>query len=104
MEKELVKRLESAVARLEMVAAGSQSSISSRDLVDGPLDPSISALSDLIENSVSKLISAAEKIGGKVLEATKVVEEAFLVEKDLLIKAKKCQVISRCLPLSINKI
>lgn len=91
MEKELVKRLESAVARLEVLATGSQPSICSRDFSDGPLDPSISALSDLIENSVGKVISAAEKIGGRVLEATKVVEKAFLVHKDLLIKAKKCQ-------------
>ncbi|XP_038990052.1 cyclase-associated protein 1-like isoform X1 [Phoenix dactylifera] len=93
MEKELVERLEAAVARLEVhAAAGSRSSVPSIDL-DGAafLDPAISAFDDLMSGSLARVSAAAGKIGGKVLEATKIVEEAFAVQKDLLVKAKQCE-------------
>ncbi|XP_038990048.1 cyclase-associated protein 1 isoform X4 [Phoenix dactylifera] len=95
MEKELVERLEAAVARLEVhAAAGSRSSVPSIDL-DGAafLDPAISAFDDLMSGSLARVSAAAGKIGGKVLEATKIVEEAFAVQKDLLVKAKQCEVL-----------
>jgi len=101
MEEELANRLESAVSRLEALSAGSHPSISSRDLSDGPMDSSISAFSDLIDNYLGKVITVAAKIGGKVLDATKVVEEAFLVQKDLLSKARKYQVVLYLIPFSL---
>ncbi|XP_073105312.1 cyclase-associated protein 1 isoform X2 [Elaeis guineensis] len=93
MEKELVERLETAVANLEVLAAArSRSAVPSIDL-DGAvaLDPAISAFDDLMSGSLARVSAAAGKIGGKVLEATKIVEEAFTVQKDLLVKAKQCQ-------------
>ncbi|XP_072973555.1 cyclase-associated protein 1-like [Typha angustifolia] len=94
MEKELVERLEAAVARLEKaVAAGSQPSIAARDVPGEalPVDPAISAFDELVERFIGRVSAAAGKIGGKVLEATEILEEAFAVEKDLLVKAKQSQ-------------
>ncbi|KAJ0981909.1 hypothetical protein J5N97_010164 [Dioscorea zingiberensis] len=93
MEKDLVARLETAVARLEALAvAGSHAAISSSGVTDAPsLDPAISAFDELVAKFLGRVSAAADKIGGKVLEATKILEEAFAVEKDLLIKAKQSQ-------------
>ncbi|PKA51365.1 hypothetical protein AXF42_Ash002730 [Apostasia shenzhenica] len=92
MEKGLVERLEAAVTRLETLAVGPQPLVSSRDLLDGQLlDPSIDAFDGLVGNFLKKLVAAAEKIGGQVLEATKILEQAFAVEKELLVKAKQTQ-------------
>lgn len=92
MEKELVERLEFAVSRLEALTAGTQSSIISADISDGLSDPTVTAFSNLIDTYIGKLVSIAEKIGGQVLELSLIIQEAFLVQKDLLIKAKKCQI------------
>ncbi|KAJ3697672.1 hypothetical protein LUZ61_001377 [Rhynchospora tenuis] len=95
MEKALVERLEAAVARLEAAIASGSISASERAL-DGDLpaaatDPAILAFDELVEGPLRRVVAAAEKIGGKVLETTKVLEEAFEVEKSLLIKAKQSQ-------------
>nr|CAD1818275.1 unnamed protein product [Ananas comosus var. bracteatus] len=98
MEAALVERLEAAVTRLEAALASSSSSAAAaaaaaRDLPAeaAPADPAIAAFDDLVGGPLRRVSAAAEKIGGKVLEATKILEEAFAAEKDLLIKAKKCQ-------------
>ncbi|KAJ6827121.1 cyclase-associated protein 1-like [Iris pallida] len=98
MEKDLVARLEAAVARLESLsAAGSKPPSSARDLpsaaaaVDLPTDPSIVAFDELVEKSLARVSSAAYKIGGKVLEATKILKEAFAAEKELLVRARLSQ-------------
>lgn len=92
MEKSLVERLEAAVARLESLPLGSQAAISSRDLaVDSASDPAIVAFDELVEKSLGRVSAAAEKIGGQVLVATKILAEAFAVERDLIVKAKRCQ-------------
>ncbi|KAG0472003.1 hypothetical protein HPP92_016549 [Vanilla planifolia] len=92
MEEELIERLEAAVSRLESLSAGSRPSVSTRELLDGqPLDPAMNAFDELVENFLKKVVIAAENIGGHVLEATKVMEHAFLVEKELLMKAKHSQ-------------
>ncbi|XP_020276905.1 cyclase-associated protein 1-like [Asparagus officinalis] len=92
MEKSLIERLEAAVARLESLPLGSQPAISSRDLSgDSPSDPAVIAFDELAEKSLGRVLSAAEKIGGQVLEATKILQEAFAAERDLLVKAKQCQ-------------
>lgn len=82
------------MARLEVLsAAGSRSAVPSIDLDDAAtIDPAILAFDDLMSGSLARVSAAAGKIGGKVLEATKIVEEAFTVQKDLLVKAKQCQV------------
>uniref|UniRef100_A0A1D1YIX5 Adenylyl cyclase-associated protein n=1 Tax=Anthurium amnicola TaxID=1678845 RepID=A0A1D1YIX5_9ARAE len=92
MEKELVERLEAAVARLEALSAGSHPSAAAAPGVptdEAPADPAIKAFDELRERSLGKLSAAGERIGGQVLDATKVVVEAFSVQKDLLIKAKQ---------------
>ncbi|KAK9988086.1 hypothetical protein SO802_028325 [Lithocarpus litseifolius] len=95
MEEKLVARLESAVARLESLSTG----FGSRGLpafdVDttaaASSDPSILAFDALISQYMGRVSSAAEKIGGQVLEVTNVLQEAFNVQKELLIKAKQTQ-------------
>ncbi|VFQ71854.1 unnamed protein product [Cuscuta campestris] len=52
-------------------------------------DPSIIAFEDLISQCVRRLCSAADKIGGIVLDVTKVVKDAFSSQKELLIKIKE---------------
>lgn len=90
-----MERLEAAVVRLEAAIASGSISASAREL-DGDLmaatDPAILAFDELVDGPLRRVLTAAEKIGGKVLEATKILEEAFGVEKGLLIKAKQSQV------------
>ncbi|KAH0462731.1 hypothetical protein IEQ34_010306 [Dendrobium chrysotoxum] len=92
MEMGLVERLEAAVRRLEALAVGSQPVVSDRDLAnDLSLDPAIKAFDEFLDSSLRRVVLAAEKIGGETLEVTKVLEQAFLVEKELLIQAKQTQ-------------
>uniref|UniRef100_A0ACD5X6D9 Uncharacterized protein n=1 Tax=Avena sativa TaxID=4498 RepID=A0ACD5X6D9_AVESA len=93
MEKALVERLEAAVARLEAAASGASLSSAPRDLGDVPAasDPAIVAYDEFVAGAFGRLNAAADKIGGKVLEATNVLAEAFAVAKDLLVQAKQLQ-------------
>ncbi|XXG81382.1 hypothetical protein AAC387_Pa09g2032 [Persea americana] len=91
MEEKLVQRLEAAVSRLEALSAGFRPSASPEDAPDAALDPSIAGFDDLMQKYVGRVSAAAEKIGGKVLEVTKILEEAFSVQKDLLVKVKRSQ-------------
>ncbi|KAG6533751.1 hypothetical protein ZIOFF_007626 [Zingiber officinale] len=93
MEKELLTRLESAVARLEVLSVAPPApKASSRGIShEAVLDPSISALDDLVSGFLGRVLEAAGKIGGEVLHATKVVEEAFSVLKLLIVESKHCQ-------------
>ncbi|KAL2319073.1 hypothetical protein Fmac_032949 [Flemingia macrophylla] len=54
-------------------------------------DPSVSAFSDLINQHVARVFRAAETIGGQVLDVTILVRDAFVVQKELLIKLKQSQ-------------
>lgn len=89
MEEKLIQRLESAVARLESLSVGSQSRGIDLDAIAASSDPSILAFDDLLREYVGRLSSAAAKIGGQVQEVTNVLNEAFSVQKDLLIKIKQ---------------
>ncbi|KAA8545970.1 hypothetical protein F0562_020579 [Nyssa sinensis] len=90
MEEKLIQRLESAVARLEALSVGFQPGGSPESGGDAAaLDPSVLAFDDMMAQFVGRVTSAAEKIGGQVLDVTKVVAEAFSVQKDLLIKVKQ---------------
>ncbi|XP_031131570.1 cyclase-associated protein 1 [Ipomoea triloba] len=93
MDEKLIQRLESAVARLEALHTGGFGHGTSRevDVTAAASDPSIVAFEDLISQCVGRLLSAAEKIGGQVLDATKVVKDAFSAQKELLIKIKGTQ-------------
>ncbi|KAK8558554.1 hypothetical protein V6N13_098207 [Hibiscus sabdariffa] len=92
MEAKLIQRLEAAVARLETLSAGG---ISERGLpeigVDVASDPSILAFDDLMAEYAARVSAAAEKIGGQVLDVTKLVLDAFSVQKKLLIEIKQTQ-------------
>lgn len=98
MEKDLVARLEAAVARLEALpVAGFHAGISPSGAAEAqPVDPAILAFEELAAKFLGRVSAAAEKIGGKVLEATRILEEAFAVKRDLLIKAKQSQVDDLC--------
>ena len=92
MEEKLIQRLESAVARLEVLSSGFRAG-GSPEIGDGaPLDPSILAFDDLLEKYLGRVSAAAEKIGGQVLEVTKILQEAFAVLRELLVKVKQTQV------------
>ncbi|XP_039014935.1 cyclase-associated protein 1-like [Hibiscus syriacus] len=92
MEPKLIERLEAAVARLESLSAGG---ILARVLPDSGAevysDPSILAFEDLMAEYGARVSAAAEKIGGQVLDVTKLVLEAFSVQKKLLIDIKQTQ-------------
>lgn len=93
MEKEIVARLEAAVARLEaLAAAGSLAAPAGVPDAALAVDPAVVAFDELVERSLGRLSAAADKIGGKVQEATKILAESFAVLKELLVKAKQCQV------------
>lgn len=96
MDEKLIQRLESAVTRLEALSAGGFSGGVSPGEGEAAavLDPSIIAFDDLRSQFVGRVRSAAEKIGGRVLDVTKIVEEAFEAQRELLIKIKQTQVIS----------
>ncbi|KAL5562973.1 hypothetical protein UlMin_032720 [Ulmus minor] len=92
MEEKLIQRLESAVARLESLSTSGLRQSGLSEAGDGaPVDPSILAFDDFLGQYMSRVTAAGEKIGGKVLEVTKIVEEAFGVLKELLIKVKQTQ-------------
>ncbi|KAF3773745.1 Cyclase-associated protein 1 [Nymphaea thermarum] len=94
MEK-LVERLEAAVGRLEAFNAKLPSvavaGAALKDDSQGSTEPAIVAYEELIENSFGRVLSAAQKIGGQVLDVTKILQQSFLVQKDLLVKAKQCK-------------
>lgn len=106
MEEKLVKRLESAVARLEALSIGSTSSSGLFDAGgdSGPVDASIVAFEDMMGQYLGRASTAAENIGGQVLDATKIVREAFSVLKELLIKVKQTQVFYRFLTTFVFRI
>lgn len=103
MEESLIKRLEAAVTRLEGISSNggggvtlsrggdfSAAAVAGTDVAAS--DPSILAYEDLISQCVGRALSAAEKIGGPVLDVTKIVAEAFATQKDLLVRIKQTQV------------
>lgn len=89
MDEKLIQRLESAVARLESLSVGSQSRGIDLDTIAASTDPSIIAFEDLLTEYVGKVSSIAAKIGGQVQDITNVLNEAFSVQKELLIKIKQ---------------
>ncbi|KAL6517292.1 F-actin-capping protein subunit alpha [Orobanche minor] len=93
MDEKMVKRLEAAVARMEALSAGGfrQVTALADDSDAFAMDPSIVAFDDLISNHVRRVASAAEKIGGQVLDLSKIIAEAFTVQKELLVKIKQTQ-------------
>ncbi|KAL9685085.1 hypothetical protein QQ045_022532 [Rhodiola kirilowii] len=72
MEEELVKRLETAVGRLEALSAGGFRhggvSVDIDSDSDSESDPAIRAFEDMKSECVGRVLAAAEKIGGDVLE------------------------------------
>ncbi|CAL0318946.1 unnamed protein product [Lupinus luteus] len=94
MEEKLIQRLESALNRLEALSTGFRGGASPRDggdMAAASSDPSIVAFGDLMDQYVGRVIIAAEKIGGQVLDVTNIVREAFSVQKQLLILVKQSQ-------------
>lgn len=101
MEEDLIKRLEAAVTRLEGISSngggvtlsrGGDFSAGAGTDVAAVSDPSILAYEDLISQCVGRALGAAEKIGGPVLDVTKIVAEAFAAQKELLVRIKQTQV------------
>ncbi|XP_073292720.1 cyclase-associated protein 1-like [Primulina huaijiensis] len=92
MDENLIKRLESAVSRLEALSAtGFRSGGVTEEVGYAETDASIVAYRDLESQYVGRVMSAAEKIGGQVLDVSKVIAEAFSAQKELLVKVKFTQ-------------
>ncbi|KAI3786326.1 hypothetical protein L1987_39925 [Smallanthus sonchifolius] len=91
MDEKLLQRLESAVVRLESLSGGSQPHAFAPGAASASLEPSIVAFDDLIAEYVGKVSAAAEKIGGQVKDITKVLSDAFIVQKQLLVNIKQSQ-------------
>ncbi|KAF7840940.1 cyclase-associated protein 1-like [Senna tora] len=92
MDQKLIERLESAVSRLEALSTGIRSRGGGDDAAaDVVVDPSIVAFGDLMDQCVGRFLTAAEKIGGQVLQVSKLVQESFAVQKELLSKVKQTQ-------------
>ncbi|XP_028083827.1 cyclase-associated protein 1 isoform X1 [Camellia sinensis] len=92
MDEKLIGRLESAVVRLEALSAGFRTGVSLESGGDATaLDPSITAFDDLMAEYVGRVSASAEKIGGQVLDVTKILAEAFSVQRELLVKVKQTQ-------------
>ncbi|XVE93220.1 hypothetical protein REPUB_Repub01dG0171600 [Reevesia pubescens] len=92
MEGKLIERLEAAVARLEALSSGGVSARGLPDIdVEVASDPSIMAFDDLMAQYAARVSAAAEKIGGQVLDVTKILLEALSVQKKLLIEIKQTQ-------------
>lgn len=92
MEESLKQRLRSAVTRLESLSGEIQSGGSPATDGDASSDQSVTAFEELINEYVGRVVRAAETIGGQVFDATKVLEEGFAVQKDLIIQMKQSQV------------
>jgi adenylyl cyclase-associated protein len=93
MEEKLIERLESAVARLEALSLRSGGVALSGGDDTAATEPSIVAFDDFIGTFFVRVSSAAEKIGGQVLEVTRILEQALNVQKELLIKIKQTRVL-----------
>ncbi|KAG6417540.1 hypothetical protein SASPL_119723 [Salvia splendens] len=91
MEEKLISRLESAVTRLESLSAGGFSGGGEISRDASAAGPSIAAFDDLISQYVNNVISVAENIGGQVLDISKIIEEAFNVQKELLVEISQTQ-------------
>ncbi|KAH6811888.1 cyclase associated protein 1 [Perilla frutescens var. frutescens] len=87
MDDNLISRLESAVTRLE--ALSRREGEVTRDA--SAAGPSIAAYDDLISEYVNRVTSVAEKIGGEVFDISKIIEEAFHVQKQILIDISQTQ-------------
>ncbi|CAL5375635.1 unnamed protein product [Camellia sinensis] len=90
--EKLIGRLESAVVRLEALSAGFRTGVSLESGGDATaLDPSITAFDDLMAEYVGRVSASAEKIGGQVLDVTKILAEAFSAQRELLVKVKQTE-------------
>jgi adenylyl cyclase-associated protein len=100
--EELVARLEAAVSKLEFigskvgVVSSPSASSSAREIQAPPptssvVDLSINEYDALVEKSLGRVLGAAEKIGGQVLEGTHLLKDAFAAQRDLLLNFKKCK-------------
>lgn len=47
---------------------------------------------EFVGKYLGRVPAAAEKIGEKILEETRILEKAFVAKRDLIVKAKQCQV------------
>uniref|UniRef100_A0A2C9VLM5 Uncharacterized protein n=1 Tax=Manihot esculenta TaxID=3983 RepID=A0A2C9VLM5_MANES len=76
MEEKLIDRLESAVARLEALSTSAfrDHRVSDFSGADVTIDPSIVAFDDLLGQLFGRVLAADEKIGGQVLEVTKIAQ------------------------------
>ncbi|EPS61598.1 adenylyl cyclase-associated protein [Genlisea aurea] len=91
MDESLIRRLEAAVVRLEALdlTTANRGSDAAEDSLSR--DPSILAYEHLISHHLNNVISAGEMIGGQVLDVSNAIQEAFNVQKDLLVKIKQSQ-------------
>ncbi|CAD6245300.1 unnamed protein product [Miscanthus lutarioriparius] len=89
MGEALIGRLEAAVSRLEALSGGVRGGLP--DTTASAQDPAIVAFDDLVASALGRVSAAAGKIGADVAEVTGLVEKAFLVGKNLLVRTNQTQ-------------
>jgi len=103
MGEALIGRLEAAVSQLEALSGGARGGLSDTASAQ---DPPIVAFDDLVASALGRVSAAAGKIGADVAEVTGLVERAFLVGKDLLVRTNQTQVrllfVSAFIPISLR--
>jgi len=104
MGEALIGRLEAAVSRLEALSGGARGGLP--DTTASAQDPAIVAFDDLVASALGRVSAAAGKIGADVAEVTGLVEKAFLVGKNLLVRTNQTQVrllfVSAFIPISLQ--
>lgn len=86
----LVHRLEAAVSRLE-------SGDTTRSVPSAPIqtsastDASVVAFDSLIDASVGRVLTAANKIGGQVLQGSQLLKDAFSAHREIVLVVSKCK-------------
>lgn len=91
MDEKLIQRLESAVSRLESLSVGYRTAETGGGDA-AAVDPSVIAFDDFVAQYLGRVLSAATKIGGQVEEVTKILGQAFAVQKELIVKIKQTEV------------
>lgn len=102
----VVVRLEQAVSRLETLGSRATSSSADRGISSlvGFADPgasqpagsashlSVEAFDELVQARVGRVLAAADKIGGGVLQTSQVLQRAFDAEKAIVRAISQCKV------------
>lgn len=95
-------RLEQAVSRLEALGSRATSTTPDQGIASlvaaspgagaGASPPAVDAFDQLVQSRVGRVLAAADKIGGGVLQTSQVLQRAFEAEKAIVHAISQCKV------------